>query len=252
MRNRIIGGIAAIWGAIVVISGLLRGGSQAEGDYTTGQIRAMVFGALLFLIGMYYLIKGNARRRISRRSANAGRGAGVSRPAGGDIRLVRVDRSLVTRVQAMAKPRDQFGELVTALIEQNPHMTQAEPPDSQAHRAIAAIALLNIEVQNGGLIQFFWNRPQWAEHVSPALRLVGADALADQYDKAVEQLAEGIDGFVRHRERGDVDDFAAAARDQDLEWFDRLYFGEFDRTTDRWSGLVELSTSVLSRSCSQT
>jgi hypothetical protein len=52
-------------------------------------------------------------------------------------------------------------------------------------------------------------------------------------------LRGGIDAFVERREKGDVDAFLEEAGDDDFEWFEDEYFGEFDRTTNRWSGFVE-------------
>ena len=163
----------------------------------------------------------------------------VMHPIANDTRLDKIDPSLVSKVRAMPKPYDQFVELVDALIAHNPKLTYGEPADSEAQRAIATIATLDMHVQNGGLMQLFWNCPQLAEHVSPALRLIGAAALAEQFDKAIEQLAGSIDSFIQRREADGLDDFVAAAEDNDVEWFENLYFGEHNRTTGRWSGLVE-------------
>ena len=58
MRNRIFGGIGVVWGAGVLIYSLLKGGPEGGGAYAAGQIGGMIFGGLLFVVGLYYLIKG--------------------------------------------------------------------------------------------------------------------------------------------------------------------------------------------------
>ena len=58
MRNRIFGAIGALWGGAVLVSGLLKGGAEGSGTYAAGQTGGLVFGAFLFIVGVYFLIKG--------------------------------------------------------------------------------------------------------------------------------------------------------------------------------------------------
>lgn len=60
MRNRILGAIAILWGGGILLSKLL-GGSQVEGNgaYAAGQTVALIFGGLMFIVGVYLLIKGS-------------------------------------------------------------------------------------------------------------------------------------------------------------------------------------------------
>jgi hypothetical protein len=58
VRNRIFGGIGVVWGAAVLIYSAMRGGPQGQGAYAAGEIGGMVIGGLLFVVGLYYLIKG--------------------------------------------------------------------------------------------------------------------------------------------------------------------------------------------------
>jgi hypothetical protein len=156
-----------------------------------------------------------------------------------DTRLDSIDRSIIETVRAIAKPEDQFVELIGALIARNPKLQGDDSRGSEDQQAVRTIAELDMQLQNGGLMQFFWNCPQLVEHVSPSLRRVGIAELADHFDKAVEQLAGSIDSFVEHREGNGLEDFIAAAEENDFEWFDDIYLGDFDRKSDRWSGLVE-------------
>ena len=57
-RNRIFGLIGTLWGAGIVVSKIAGSNPQAQNEaYATGQNVALVFGALLFIVGLYYLIK---------------------------------------------------------------------------------------------------------------------------------------------------------------------------------------------------
>ena len=57
MWSRIIGGIAALWGAGVLVAAFLRGGAEGSGAYGAGQTAGLVFGGLLLLVALYYLFK---------------------------------------------------------------------------------------------------------------------------------------------------------------------------------------------------
>jgi hypothetical protein len=59
MRNRIFGAIGVLWGGAVLTRFYFSGGLAGTGAYRNGQIAALVFAALLILIGGYYLIRGN-------------------------------------------------------------------------------------------------------------------------------------------------------------------------------------------------
>ena len=58
MRNRILGAIGFVWGGAMLVRACIVGGPQGTGAYRQGQIAALVFAALLVIVGGYYLIKG--------------------------------------------------------------------------------------------------------------------------------------------------------------------------------------------------
>ncbi|MFM7976611.1 MAG: hypothetical protein ACKO8U_16190, partial [Pirellula sp.] len=62
MRNRIFGLIGVLWGGGIIVSGLVRGGSQGAGAYQLGQTAGFVFGGLLFVVGLFYLIRGSGKK----------------------------------------------------------------------------------------------------------------------------------------------------------------------------------------------
>lgn len=58
-KNRILGVIGVLWGGGMLLARLARGGDVAANEaFATGQTIGLVFGALLALVGLYYLIKG--------------------------------------------------------------------------------------------------------------------------------------------------------------------------------------------------
>jgi hypothetical protein len=59
MRKRILGAIGVLWGGAMLVRAYLGGGPVGSGAYRNGQIAALVFAALLLLLGGYYLIRGN-------------------------------------------------------------------------------------------------------------------------------------------------------------------------------------------------
>ncbi len=60
MRNRIFGAIGLIWGGLILVRALFVGGAEGSGAYRQGQLGALIFAALLVVVGAYYLIKGNS------------------------------------------------------------------------------------------------------------------------------------------------------------------------------------------------
>jgi hypothetical protein len=60
MRTRIFAWIAVVWGAAVVIYGLTKENDHARGAAAAGQNAGLAFGGLLFLVGMYYVVKGGS------------------------------------------------------------------------------------------------------------------------------------------------------------------------------------------------
>jgi hypothetical protein len=62
-RYRIVGAIALIWGGALLLSHLF-GYNQIKGDgaYASGQYAGLVFGGLLFVAGLYAVVRGGKKR----------------------------------------------------------------------------------------------------------------------------------------------------------------------------------------------
>jgi hypothetical protein len=59
-RNRVFGLIGVLWGGAVLLVRLAGGGQHTavNGAYASGQSAGLIFAGLLFLVGLYYLVKG--------------------------------------------------------------------------------------------------------------------------------------------------------------------------------------------------
>jgi hypothetical protein len=64
MRNRILGVIAVLWGAFILVGRLAAYRAVDEpGAYAAGQVAGLVFAGLLLVVGLFYLIKGGGSAR---------------------------------------------------------------------------------------------------------------------------------------------------------------------------------------------
>lgn len=64
MRNRIIGAIGILWGGWILFHRISSGMHHADGGtsayqagYQTGQYLGVAFGAILFLVGLYFFFR---------------------------------------------------------------------------------------------------------------------------------------------------------------------------------------------------
>ena len=62
MRQRILGGIGFVWGGLILMSHLRRGGPVSGSEaYVAGQNAAVVVGILLLVVGRYYFLRKPSR-----------------------------------------------------------------------------------------------------------------------------------------------------------------------------------------------
>jgi hypothetical protein len=59
-KERLLGLLGVLWGGGILVAGLTRDAVEATAGpaYATGQTMGLVLGALLFFVGLYYLITG--------------------------------------------------------------------------------------------------------------------------------------------------------------------------------------------------
>jgi len=57
MKNKIFGGIGMVWGGLLVLNWILRGGPVGSSAYASGQFVGVILGALMAIIGAIYFFK---------------------------------------------------------------------------------------------------------------------------------------------------------------------------------------------------
>ncbi|MEM7359894.1 MAG: hypothetical protein AAF431_12410 [Pseudomonadota bacterium] len=57
MRNKIMGAIGAIWGALIVANGILGERAGGSSAYEAGQGIGIALGAIMLFAGLYYFFK---------------------------------------------------------------------------------------------------------------------------------------------------------------------------------------------------
>jgi hypothetical protein len=63
MRNIILGGLGAAWGAAILIAKLAGGNTSPGGAYGAGQSAALIVAVLLLVVGIRAIRKGTQERR---------------------------------------------------------------------------------------------------------------------------------------------------------------------------------------------
>jgi hypothetical protein len=99
--------------------------------------------------------------------------------------------------------------------------------DSQL--TLETIALLDLEVPNGGLLQFFWNHPAWVDRVPASLRSIGLPALADAFDRSTAELNSRIGTYSEFRKRDSMQAYSECASEFNFDEFDSAYCDHGER-----------------------
>jgi hypothetical protein len=63
MRNRILGAIGVVWGGAALVNWFRSPAPHGSGAYAAGYSVGVIFGALLFLVGGYYLLTGGRSKK---------------------------------------------------------------------------------------------------------------------------------------------------------------------------------------------
>lgn len=90
--------------------------------------------------------------------------------------------------------------------------------------AFATLAMLDMQVMNGGLLQFIGNCPGWLDHVPPSLRSVGFPMLANLFEHSMSDMIGQIDAFAEFRKRHSLEDYAECAGEFNFREFESAYF----------------------------
>ncbi len=57
MKNKILGAVGVIWGGAILAKGLFGPAAAGSAAYQAGQSGALIFGGLLFVVGIYSFFK---------------------------------------------------------------------------------------------------------------------------------------------------------------------------------------------------
>jgi hypothetical protein len=84
--------------------------------------------------------------------------------------------------------------------------------------------IVEVEVMNGGLDQFFWNQPtELAELIPPALRRLNADEAATIFEQAMLIADEELYKRAALKEDGSLDAFSKSRTETNLKKFDATF-----------------------------
>jgi hypothetical protein len=94
--------------------------------------------------------------------------------------------------------------------------------DSQL--TLETVALLDLEVPNGGLLQFYWNRPEWVDRVPASLRSIGLPALADVFERSTAELISRVGTYSEFRKGDSLQAYSECASEFSFDEFDSAYY----------------------------
>src|SRR5262249_10223292 len=83
-----------------------------------------------------------------------------------------------------------------------------------------------LEVPNGGLLQFFWNRPEWVDQVPASLRLIGLSTLANVFEHSTAELFSRVGSYVEFRKRGSLQAYSECAKEFSFDEFDSAFYDQ--------------------------
>src|SRR6202011_3167349 len=89
---------------------------------------------------------------------------------------------------------------------------------------LETVALIDLEVPNGGLLQFFWNRPPWVDRVPVSLRSIGLPALADAFERSASELISRVGTYSEFRKRDSLRAYSECASEFSFDEFDSAYY----------------------------
>jgi len=87
LRDKIFGVIGVLWGGAILVSAFVRDLPEGSAAYARGQSTGFVFGALLLVVGAYYLLRGS---KSVRSHAPVGDEHRISAVRRGGIELLRL------------------------------------------------------------------------------------------------------------------------------------------------------------------
>jgi hypothetical protein len=151
-----------------------------------------------------------------------------------DTRLPAHEIDAVRRCFEHKRPDERFYALSETLLWRNEAVAtrldaaiarEMVPEDelNDSQLTLETVALLDLEVPNGGLLQFFWNRPAWADRVPVSLRSIGLPALADAFERSTVELISRVGTYSEFRKRDSLQAYSECASEFSFDEFDSAY-----------------------------
>jgi Domain of unknown function (DUF4375) len=97
---------------------------------------------------------------------------------------------------------------------------------NDAQLTLETIALICLEVPNGGLLQFFWNRPAWTARVPESLSSVGLPALAEAFERSTAELISRVGTYSEFRKRDSLQAYSECVSEFNFDEFDSAYYDQ--------------------------
>jgi Domain of unknown function (DUF4375) len=126
---------------------------------------------------------------------------------------------------------EEADDVVYLVIDELIRLVNAVPLDEQLNlvrrlspgmRMIWGVFVVDMEVNNGGFNQFFWNSShEYVQEASEGFRVIGAHEQAQLLDEAVARFREHADALKEFYERGTIEAFSGS--------YEPDVFGDLDR-----------------------
>jgi Domain of unknown function (DUF4375) len=128
------------------------------------------------------------------------------------------------RFYALAETLLWRNEAVASRLEAaNAHGIVPKGELNHSQLTLETVALLDLEVPNGGLLQFFWNHAAWADLVPESLRSIGLPALADAFERATAELIARVGTYTKFRKKDSLQAYSECASEFSFDEFDSAY-----------------------------
>jgi len=125
----------------------------------------------------------------------------------------------------------QFMELAELLLLRNPAVKHligvrrvATDQITTSQLVLATLFMLDTDVQNGGLGQFFFNCPEWVSHAPDSLSAIGCDDLATALRNDIQRVIEMCGSVYAFASGGSIEALNARAEQIEFAEFESAYY----------------------------
>lgn len=135
---------------------------------------------------------------------------------------------------------DRFYEVCAILLWSNEPLAQElhhwsngeeihEDRLNPSQKTLATIALLEMEVANGGLLQFLWNHPSLIKETPKTFHRLDLKPLEEAYSQAITKFDANFKTFVQHKKQDSLEAYSECASELDFDEFESVFFAQQDQ-----------------------